>query len=151
MTRMPPSEIVYTDDVSRVTAAALTGFFVGWPNPPAPATHLAILQGSAAVWLALDGARCVGFVNALSDGVFYAYIPLLEVLPAYQGRGIGSELMRRMVRTMSEMYAIDVLCDAEVAPFYARLGFKQGVGMFHRNYTKQDAAHYADKLGKSAD
>ena len=34
-----------------------------------------------------DAGRVVGFVTAISDGVLSAYIPLLEVLPEYQGAG----------------------------------------------------------------
>jgi len=121
------------------------GFFVGWPEHPDPVTHLAIIEGSYAAWLALDRERCVGFINALSDGVFYAYIPLLEVLPGYQGQGIGAELLRRMIETLENMYAIDIVCDESVASFYAARGFGQCVGMIKRNYANQGATD----VGKS--
>ena len=126
--------IEYTDDAAALTADQLAGFFAGWPEHPDPVTHLRILRASYAVWLALDGGRCVGFINALSDGVLTAYIPLLEVLPEYQGRGIGTELLRRMTETLAGMYAIDVVCDEAVAPFYAAHGFGRCVGMIKRNY-----------------
>jgi len=45
----------------------LEGFFVGWPKHPSPLTHYEILKNSFSVWIALDGERCVGFINALSD------------------------------------------------------------------------------------
>lgn len=35
----------------------------------------------------------LGYLNMISDGVLTAFIPLLEVLPEYQGEGIGSELV----------------------------------------------------------
>jgi GNAT superfamily N-acetyltransferase len=117
----------------------LRGFFVGWPNPPSPETHLAILQRSAAVALALDEetGQVIGFVNALSDGVLCAFIPLLEVLPAYQGRGIGTELVRRLLAQLGDLYAVDLLCDAEVQPFYTRLGLQPAQGMLLRRYDRQ--------------
>ncbi|HSN74504.1 MAG TPA: GNAT family N-acetyltransferase [Anaerolineae bacterium] len=117
----------------------LHGFFVGWSHPPSPETHLAILRRSDAVVLAVDEetGRVVGFVNALSDGVLNAFIPLLEVLPAYQGRGIGSELARRMLAQLGNLYAVDLLCDADVQPFYARLGMIAGQGMVLRRYDRQ--------------
>ena len=40
-----------------------------------------------------DNGRIVGFINALSDGILSAYIPLLEVIQEYQGRGIGKEML----------------------------------------------------------
>jgi ribosomal protein S18 acetylase RimI-like enzyme len=115
----------------------LHGFFVGWPNPPSPATHLRILKGSAHVVLALEEGRVVGFVTALSDGVFYAYLSLLEVLPSHQGRGIGTALMQQVLEQLRQMYAVDVLCDPEVRPFYERVGMQPAGGMVVRNYARQ--------------
>ncbi|MHB9030578.1 MAG: GNAT family N-acetyltransferase [Candidatus Latescibacterota bacterium] len=126
------SEINFTDDLSGLSTRRLTGFFSGWPSHPDPETHLSILRNSYKVCLALDGDRCVGFINALSDGVFYAYIPLLEVLPDYRGQGIGSELVRRMLESLDGMYAVDIVCDPDVAPFYEKLGFARCVGMIQR-------------------
>ena len=135
-----PMTVLYTNSPQSVTAEQLSGFFVGWPAHPDPQTHLEILRRSHAVWLAFDGDQCVGFVNALSDGVFYAYVPLLEVLPGYQGKGIGQELMKRMLDSLSGMYAIDVVCDEAVAPFYDRMGFSRCAGMIRRDYRNQNVA-----------
>ena len=98
--------IVYTEALTGINADRLQGFFVGWPSPPSPATHLRLLAGSDAVVLALDGVDepVVGFVTALSDGVSCTYIPHLEVVPAYQGRGIGTELMRLLLSRLSHLY-----------------------------------------------
>lgn len=127
--------IAYTDTLEGVEPTQLEGFFIDWPSPPSPERHLEILHGSAAVVLARDGARVVGFVTAISDGVLSAYIPLLEVLPSYQGRGIGTELMRRLLERLSSLYMVDLCCDAALEPFYARLGLRtwdRGMGV--RNY-----------------
>jgi GNAT superfamily N-acetyltransferase len=98
--------ISYTDTIAGIGATQLQGFFVGWPNPPSPETHLRILADSYASLLARDDetGAIVGFITAISDGVSCAYIPHLEVLPAYQGRGIGSELMRRMLERLRHIY-----------------------------------------------
>lgn len=133
--------ITYTDKAESVSAAQLKGFFVDWPAHPDPQTHLEILRRSYAVWLAFDDDRCVGFINILSDGVFYAYIPLLEVLPDYQGRGIGNELLTRMLASLTDMYAIDIVCDEAVASFYDKLGFSRCAGMARRNRQNQGATH----------
>ena len=111
----------------------LSGFFVGWPQPPTPARHLAILRGSSHVITAAQDDVVVGFVNALSDGVMAAFMPLLEVRPAYQGQGIGSELVRRMLDVLGPLYSVDVVCDPDVAPFYERLGLQRLTGMAWRN------------------
>jgi ribosomal protein S18 acetylase RimI-like enzyme len=128
--------ITYTVSVDGILPDQLTGFFVGWPVPPSPEKHLEILRGSSHVVLALDGDRVVGFITSISDGVLSAYIPLLEVLPEYQGRGIGHELVRRMLEQLSGLYMIDLCCDESMCDFYEQFGMKPVTGMIKRNYDK---------------
>ena len=131
--------IRYQSTLDGIHDEMLTGFFVGWPNPPDTATHMRILEGSAHFVLALDSetGRVVGFVSAISDGVCSAFIPNLEVLPAYQGRGIGTELVERIISALDGIYAIDLLCDPGLQPYYDRLGFQRATGMAIRNYLTQ--------------
>lgn len=134
--------IRYTDSLDGLLPGMLEGFFVGWPNSPSPQTHLEILRSSAAVMLAVDDEteQVVGFVTALSDGVLSAYLPLLEVLPQVQGQGIGRELVRRILEKLQGLYAVDLVCDDDLVPFYERFGFKPGRGMMLRNYDLQAGA-----------
>jgi len=127
--------IAYETDVSGVRAEDLSGFFVGWPTSPSPDRHLALLRGSDHVVVARDSdtGGGVGFVSAHGDGVLSAYIPLLEVLPAYQSRGIGTELVRRLLELLEGHYMIDLACDEDLVPFYERFGMKRWVGMGLRN------------------
>jgi hypothetical protein len=50
---------------------------------------------------------------------------------------VGSELVRRLLERFDHLYDIDVLCDEDVQPFYARLGFRQAHAMDIRNYAWQ--------------
>ena len=52
--------------IAGIDADQLSGFFVGWPSPPDPETHLRILEGSFAVALALADERVIGFANAVT-------------------------------------------------------------------------------------
>jgi GNAT superfamily N-acetyltransferase len=127
--------ITYADSADAITADQLRGFFVGWPVAPSPERHWELLSGSHAVEIALDGDVVVGFVTAISDGVLSAFIPLLEVLPSYQHRGIGTELVRRLLGQLDGLYMIDLCCDAELEPFYGALGFQmldRGMGIRRR-------------------
>ncbi len=130
--------IDYRDTVEGLEASQLEGFFVDWTSKPSPQAHLNILHGSSHVVVAIDeeSDQVVGFVTAISDGVLSAYIPLLEVLPAYQNRGIGSELMRRILEQLNSLYMVDVLCDAELQAYYARFGMQRAVGMCIRRYDR---------------
>lgn len=71
---------------------------VGWQRRTADRVRLArLVSGSLWVVSAWEGDVLVGFARAISDGVFNAYISTVAVLPAYQKRGIGRELVRRLM------------------------------------------------------
>ena len=133
------SQIFYTDDIEDITPSYLEGFFEGWQNHPDKKKHYKILKNSYKIWLALHNCRCVGFVNALSDGIFYAYIPLIEVLSDYREQGIGATLLNKMKSSLCHMYAIDIVCDDELVPYYKNHDFKHVNGMVIRNYQNQTA------------
>ncbi len=134
--------IEFRGNADGVTPAQLEGFFEGWPDPPSPETHLRLLQQSTEVVLAVDSEtmHVVGFITAVSDRVLAAYIPLLEVLTAYKGRGIGSQLVRRMVQRLEQLYMIDLVCDAALEPFYEGLGMRRMPAMVVRNQAQQSGA-----------
>jgi len=85
----------------------------------------------------VDSGKATGFINAISDGVLSAYIPLLEVLPAYKNRGIGSELVKRMLEKIKDYYMIDLTCDPELQSFYKKFNMIPSNGMMLRNYNRQ--------------
>ncbi len=127
--------IVVTDQVDSLKVDQLGGgFFESWPNPPSPETHLRILRGSYAAFIALDGDQVVGFITAISDGVLAAFIPNLEVLPSYRGKGIGTRLVEAMKERLADFSAVDLVCDEDVKPFYADLGFRECAAMIIRNF-----------------
>lgn len=131
--------IVYRLDARGVGPEQLGGFFQGWTNPPSRETHLRLLERSDHVVLAVDDETggVVGFVTAVTDGVLAAYVPLLEVLPGYRGRGIGRELMLRLREALRGYYMIDVVCGEALRPFYESLGFRPMLAMAIRDYERQ--------------
>lgn len=127
--------------VEYVTSAAMVepeqlvgGFFEGWATPLSADEHLGLLRAATHTVVGVEDGQVVGFVTALSDGVLSAYIPLLEVRPDWRHRGVGTELVRRVLMEIGSLYMVDVMCDADVFGFYERLGFHPSTGGVLRNY-----------------
>lgn len=74
-----------------------------------------------------DG-KVIGTARMLEDG----HIGRVAVLPAWRGRGIGSELMRALLRYAEQAGLKSVYLDAQVdaIDFYARLGFSASGDVF---------------------
>ena len=100
--------ITYRTGVGSVAPNQVSGFFVGWPVPPSAEKLIEVMDSSyRRVW-ALEGERVVGYINAISDGVLTAFIPWLEVHPDYQGQGIGTELVNRLVAQLEGLSLIHI-------------------------------------------
>lgn len=134
--------MLYKNELDGISADMLKGFFVDWPNQPNPETHLKLLKNSSKAIIAVDDKsnQVVGFITAISDGVLSAYIPLLEVLPAYKNKGIGKGLVQRMLKELDDIYMIDVCCDDDLVPYYDKLGMLRTNGMILRNYHRQSGS-----------
>ena len=70
-----------------------------------------------------DGVRQVGFARAVSDGVAFAYLADVYVLPAYRGRGLGVELVREMVENGPYAGCKWLLHTSDAHGLYRRFGF----------------------------
>ncbi|OUR93550.1 GNAT family N-acetyltransferase [Halobacteriovorax marinus] len=131
--------IQYSTDTLLLENLDMNGFFVDWPNPPNIKNFKRILLGSYKCVIAFEENKLVGFINAISDGVLSAYIPLLEVLPEYQSKCIGKKLVEHMKEELSHLYMVDLLCDEKLVPYYEKLGMNKSQGVHIRNYDRQSA------------
>ena len=131
--------MIFQNSLDGISANMLHGFFVDWPNPPSCDTHFKLLQNSSKKVLAIDeqNNQVVGFITAISDGVLTVYIPLLEVLPEYKNKGIGKELVTRLLQELEDIYMIDLCCDDHLIPYYEQFGMFKSNGMLVRNYARQ--------------
>jgi GNAT superfamily N-acetyltransferase len=87
--------------------------------------HTAI-SGSWRVLSVFEGGRLVGFGRVVSDGVLHAMIYDLIVAPDRQGRGLGSEILGRLVEACRAAGIRDVQLFAARGrrEFYERRGFR---------------------------
>ncbi len=115
------------------------GFFEGWERYPSKKTHRKILKESYLSIVAVENSTIIGFINCISDGILSAYIPLLEVLPEYRNKGIGKNLVNKLLEELGKIYMIDVFCDDDVVRFYEECKMtKYGNAMLIRNYENQE-------------
>lgn len=94
-----------------------------WSSAHKPELLHRALLGSHSLFTAWDGTKLVGLGNALSDGHLVVYYPHLLVLPEYQGRGIGTELMRRLVARYDGFHQHMLVADGRALDFYRKCGF----------------------------
>lgn len=66
----------------------------------------------------------IGTGRVVSDGMINAYLCGVGVHPDYRHRGIGTEIIRRLVKKCqdSNLY-IQFFCEEELLPFYEAFGF----------------------------
>ena len=74
---------------------------------------------------AWDNEKLVGLGNAISDGILVVYYPHLLVLPEYQGRGIGMQLMERLMAKYDGFHQQMLVADGRAIEFYRKCGFQR--------------------------
>ncbi|NMF82287.1 MAG: GNAT family N-acetyltransferase [Leptolyngbya sp. LCM1.Bin17] len=112
---------------------------VGWARRPIRKVRKAIQHSYLVVSMwEQRGARqrLIGFSRATSDHAFNATIWDVVVHPDFQGRGLGKELMRQLIKKLrsEDISNVTLFADPQVVEFYKQLGFMpdpEGIkGMF---------------------
>ena len=97
----------------------------GWSSAEKPEQLHKALVASHSLISAWDGGRLVGIGNAISDGHLVVYYPHLIVHPEYQGRGVGSEIMRRLMQRYNGFHQQMLVADGRALDFYRKCGFER--------------------------
>ena len=99
------------------------------------------LERSVLAITALDGDIEVGSARVVGDGGYQFFISDVIVRPEYQGRGIGKEMLTRLmdkalsVADEGETIMVNLMSAQDKEPFYEKLGFmrrpndERGCGM----------------------
>lgn len=127
--------ITYQNNLDGIELNMLEGFFIDWYKKPSNEKFYQILNQSTYISLAINNNQVVGFINAISDKILSAYIPLLEVLPEFQDQGIGKQLVIELEKQINHLYMIDICCDDNIVSFYEKIGYMKVNGMIKRNYS----------------
>ncbi|MSU50806.1 MAG: N-acetyltransferase [Opitutus sp.] len=83
------------------------------------------LRSSHSLVTAWAGKRLIGLGNAISDGFLVVYYPHLIVHPKYQGKGVGSEILKRLRKKYEGFHQHMLVADGRAIDFYKKSGFER--------------------------
>lgn len=116
---------LYSDDYSGIDWERLAEIFRRAPlGVRDPSRLQQIFAQSTVCCFAFAGETLVGAGRAISDRISYAVIFDVVIAPEHQGRGIGTEIMQRLIRSAD---APNVILHSVPGKerFYERLGFRK--------------------------
>ena len=96
-----------------------------WSSADKPEQLLAALRNSHGLVTARLDGRLVGLGNAISDGHLVVYYPHLLVHPAFQGQGIGRQMMDALQQRYAGLHMQMLTADGRAIAFYESLGFSR--------------------------
>ena len=96
-----------------------------WSSAEKGDTLRSALLGSHSLVTAWVGERLVGLGNAISDGFLVVYYSHLLVLPEFQGKGVGSEIMLRLKQKYKSFHQHILVADGKAIDFYKKCGFER--------------------------
>lgn len=98
---------------------------VDWFSGGFPDRLKKALLNSSRVISAWEREKLVGLIRGLDDGGWQAKIDCLLVNPQYQGQGIASTLLKKLLQEYTDFLYVDVVPDEKKnVIFYEKHGFR---------------------------
>lgn len=113
-------------DLSAAEFAAVlvsSGLAARRPSEPARLDHM--LRAAQVIVTARDGANLVGVARSITDWAYVLYCSDLCVDMAWQGRGIGRELLAQTAAAAPDVQTCLLLSAPAAVGFYERAGYKR--------------------------
>ena len=117
-------DYTWVSDLATVDFDELSSLYRLAPLGDKPPDALATVFGNSMfACFAYGGTALAGAGRVLADGLDCAYIADVAVHPQHQGRGLGTEIIRRLVALSSGHKKIILYANPGTEDFYRKLGF----------------------------
>ncbi len=118
------NEYSWIDDAGAVNLDELSNLYRIAPlGDKSPAALATVFGNSMFTCFAYAGDLLAGAGRVLADGLDCAYIADVAVHPDHQGRGLGTEIIRRLAERAGGHKKIILYARAGTEGFYRKLGF----------------------------
>lgn len=89
------------------------------------------IENSLKVWTLWDGEKLIGLARTIGDGATICYLQDILILKAYQGQGLGSDLLKEIMKENEKIRQFVLLTEdsEKTKGFYKKLGLSE-VGEF---------------------
>ena len=120
--------IIFKEDFRNVGTYLFLRDQVGWIKLDRNQAQKA-LDNSLAVITVFDGDKAVGMGRIVGDQSVISYIQDLIIIPEYQGKSIGSQLLNRLIAIVDDMTVpgtrmmLCLMCAKGREKFYKKHGF----------------------------
>lgn len=120
--------IIFKEDFRNVDTYLSLREQVGWIKLDINQAQKA-LDNSLAVITVFDGDKAVGIGRIVGDQSVISYIQDLIIIPEYQGKSIGSQLLNRLIAIVDDMTVpgtrmmLCLMCAKGREKFYKKHGF----------------------------
>ena len=118
--------LVWKENLEGVDWEELSALYRAAPLGTKDAASLKTAFGNSRyVLFAYEGDRLVGVGRALADGIDCSYLCDIALLPSHQGRGLGKQIVERLLELSAGHRKIILYAVPGKEPFYARFGFRR--------------------------
>lgn len=118
--------ITWSDDIAALDWDELAALYQAAPLGSKSAQELkTAFTRSGIACLAYDDGHLVAAGRALADGVDFAYLCDVAVMPSHQGTGLGQQVVTRLLERVAGHKKILLYSVPGKEGFYKRFGFKR--------------------------